>query len=150
MTADLPTSRSGSSRASLETRIDVVRRLIAAVELNASEEYVSYFTDDAVYKVGNAAAVVGPESIRRLADSVIHLIEKVSHDVKNIWELGDTLICEMELRYLRKDGKTVTVPNLTIVRFEGERVPKLPGVSGRIISFFVSGLQWTFWSGLTR
>jgi len=122
MTADLPTSRSGSSRASLETRIDVVRRLIAAVELNASEEYVSYFTDDAVYKVGNAAAVVGPESIRRLADSVILLIEKVSHDVKNIWELGDTLICEMELRYLRKDGKTVTVPNLTIVRFEGDRV----------------------------
>ncbi len=122
MTADLPTSPNGSSRASLETRIDVVRRLIAAVELNASEEYVSYFTDDAVYKVGNAAAVVGPESIRRLADSVILLIEKVSHDVKNIWELGDTLICEMELRYLRKDGKTVTVPNLTIVRFEGDRV----------------------------
>ncbi len=122
MTADLPTSPNGSSRASLETRIDVVRRLIAAVELNASEEYVSYFTDDAVYKVGNAAAVVGPESIRRLADSVILLIEKVSHDVRNIWELGDTLICEMELRYLRKDGKTVTVPNLTIVRFEGDRV----------------------------
>ncbi len=122
MTADFPTSRSGSSRASLETRIDIVRRLMAAVELNASDEYVSYFTDDAVYKVGNAEAVVGPESIRRLAASVIHLIEKVSHDVKNIWELGDTLICEMELRYLRKDGKTVTVPNLTIVRFEGERV----------------------------
>jgi len=122
MTANLPTSGSGSSRASRETRIDVVRRLMAAVELNASDEYVSYFTDDAVYKVGNAEAVVGPESIRRLAASVIHLIEKVSHDVKNIWELGDTLICEMELRYLRKDGKTVTVPNLTIVRFEGERV----------------------------
>ncbi len=122
MTADFPTSRSGSSRASLETRIDIVRRLMAAVELNASDEYVSYFTDDAVYKVGNAEAVVGPESIRRLAASVIHLIEKVSHDVKNIWELGDTLICEMELRYLRKDGKTVTVPNLTIVRFEGDRV----------------------------
>jgi ketosteroid isomerase-like protein len=122
MTANLPTSGSGSSRASRETRIDVVRRLMAAVELNASDEYVSYFTDDAVYKVGNAEAVVGPECIRRLAASVIHLIEKVSHDVKNIWELGDTLICEMELRYLRKDGKTVTVPNLTIVRFEGERV----------------------------
>jgi len=122
MTANLPTSGSGSSRASRETRIDVVRRLMAAVELNASDEYVSHFTDDAVYKVGNAEAVVGPESIRRLAASVIHLIEKVSHDVRNIWELGDTLICEMELRYLRKDGKTVTVPNLTIVRFEGDRV----------------------------
>lgn len=47
--------------------IESVKAAYAAVERNDVDAYVTYFTADAVYKVGNFELVTGHESIRALA-----------------------------------------------------------------------------------
>jgi hypothetical protein len=39
-----------------------------------------------------------------------------------VWELGDTVIAQIDAEYRRKDGKTVTVPNADILTYDGELV----------------------------
>lgn len=103
---------------------DIVMRLIAAVDSSDLEKYVTFFTNDAEYKVGNAEPVIGPKGIRELVGSITQVIKSVSHEIKNIWEVEDAVICESNVMYNRQDGKVFKVPNVNIVRFEGDKVSK--------------------------
>ena len=51
--------------------------------------------------------------------------EKVSHNIKARWQKGDTVVCELDLAYHRKDGKVVTVPCLDIIRLKDGKVKSL-------------------------
>jgi hypothetical protein len=39
-----------------------------------------------------------------------------------VYESGDTVIAQIDAEYLRKDGKSVTVPNADILVFDGDLV----------------------------
>jgi hypothetical protein len=39
-----------------------------------------------------------------------------------VWEFGDTVVVQIDVEYLRKDGKTVTVPNADILIYDGDLV----------------------------
>ncbi len=110
------------SKSNTASRSDLVRRLIEAVESNKLDEYVTYFMSDAVYKIGNSEPVIGQQGIKELALSVMGTIESVTHDIKNIWEVDDTVICHVDLTYNRKDGKVVKIPNLNIIQFKGDKI----------------------------
>ena len=108
-----------------QTKIDLVNLAYTAVEANNVEEYVTFFTDDATYKVGNFDQVVGHEGIRALALPLVDMFTSVTHDIKNIWEIGDTVVVEMDITYSRKDGKISVIPCLDVIHFAGDKVREL-------------------------
>jgi len=105
--------------------IDSVKAAYAAVESNDVETYVTYFTEDAVYKVGNFDPVVGHDGIRALAAPLVDMFTSVTHDIKNFWLIDDVVICEMDITYSRKDGKVAVIPCVDIIRFSGDKVKEL-------------------------
>jgi ketosteroid isomerase-like protein len=107
------------------SNIDLVKLAYAAVEVNNVDEYVSYFTDDAVYKVGNFDPAIGPEGIRALATPLVDMFTSVTHDVMNFWEFGDTVVCELYVTYNRKDGKVARLPCVDVVHFANGKVREL-------------------------
>jgi ketosteroid isomerase-like protein len=106
-------------------KTDLVKQMFDAVEANDVKKYVSYFTPNAVYKVSNLDPVVGPDGIAKFAAPVVENFSKVTHDVKNLWEEGDTVIIELEVTYVRKDGKVTKLPCLDIIRFDGDKCRSL-------------------------
>jgi ketosteroid isomerase-like protein len=117
-----PQQQQAASPSSPGSLTDIAKRAIAAVEANNIEEYVTYFTQDAVYKIGNIPAVIGPQGIREFAAPVMQMFPKVTHDVTSMWELGDTVVWEMYVNYTRHDGKFFKLPCLDIARFEGNKI----------------------------
>lgn len=106
------------------SKTKLVQQLLAAYD--SSNQYdVRYFTDDAVYKIGNLDPVIGPENIVKFGANLMQTIESASHEVRNIWEIGDTVILEADVIFKRKDGRVFQLPNVTIIRFAGERVRQL-------------------------
>lgn len=105
--------------------IESVKEAYAAVERNDVDTYVTYFTTDAVYKVGNFEPVIGHEGIRALAAPLVDMFTSVTHDVKKFWQLDDVVICEMDITYSRKDGKVAVIPCVDVIRFEGDKVKEL-------------------------
>jgi ketosteroid isomerase-like protein len=102
-----------------------VKEAYAAVESNDISAYVQFFTDDAIYKVANFDPVVGPDGIRALAEPLVDMFESVTHDITTIWEVENTVICEMNVTYNRKDGKSVTVPCVDVIHFTNGKVNEL-------------------------
>lgn len=97
---------------------EIVRRMFVAVEENDVDKTVSFFTKDAFYKVGNNDPVIGHQGIRDLAGPVMQMFRKVTHEIKDMWELGvDTVVCEMNILYTRNDGKSFNIPCCDIIRF---------------------------------
>jgi hypothetical protein len=49
-------------------------------------------------------------------------INGLTHHIKNVWEFGDTVIVQIDVEYLRRDGKTVITPNADILIYDGDLV----------------------------
>ncbi len=107
------------------SNVELTKQAFAAVEANDVDQYITMFTDDAVYQIANYPPVTGPEGISEFAKPVMQMFTKVTHDIKGIWEFADTVICEMDVTYTRNDGKVTTVPCLDIVHFENGKIKKL-------------------------
>jgi len=104
---------------------DIVKDLFAAALANDLDKYVTFFTDDAIYKAGLADSVIGPQGIREFALPVMKIFDTVAHDIKNMWEIGDTVFCQAEVLYNRRDGKVFKIPTSNIIRFKGDKIREL-------------------------
>lgn len=102
-----------------ETKSSIVKRFLT--ETRSVDEFASYFTDDAFYQVGNNEPLIGRDRIRESSVKFRQAITKIVHDIKNIWEQGDTVFCELEITYTRRDGKLFTLPCLDVVHLNGDK-----------------------------
>lgn len=101
----------------------IFREMIALFNQLDVETALSYYTDDAYYRYGSFPPVKGRDAIRASTySSHLDFIAKMSFNILQVWELGDTVIAEMELPHELKDGRTLILPCTDIVRFEGDKV----------------------------
>lgn len=104
---------------------EVVEKLFDAVHRNDFQSYAKCFTEDAEYKVANFPPVYGPKDIEAFGARITPMFERVLHDVKDSWQVGDLFISQLEVAYHRKDGKVVKVPCLDFIRIENGKVKSL-------------------------
>lgn len=107
----------------LGTGTDLVKRLFASGK--SLDDYASFFAEDALYRFANYPPVRGRDAIREAAARFRQRVQRVSHDMKEMWEVGDLVICEMEMTYTRLDGGTVTLPCCDIFRIKGDHIQEM-------------------------
>jgi ketosteroid isomerase-like protein len=105
--------------------VEILDKLYGAVNRRDLDEYLGSFTPDAEYQAANIPAVYGTKAIQEFGANMIPHFNKVLHNVKQAWQKGDTVVCELDLEYHRKDGKVVTVPCLNIIRLKDGKVKSL-------------------------
>jgi len=113
-------------------KIDIIKKQFLAGEAMNVENFVKFYTDDALYQFGNSPIVYGPAGIRESSGSFeekgsfLGTVEGVNHHIVNIWEVEkDTLVVQMEVSYTRHDGKVFTLPCCDIARFRDDKVCEL-------------------------
>jgi ketosteroid isomerase-like protein len=42
-----------------------------------------------------------------------------------MWEIGDTVFCQAEVLYNRRDGKVFKIPTSNIIRFKDDKIREL-------------------------
>lgn len=93
---------------------------------DSTNEYdISYFTDDIVYIIGNLEPLIGTQKILEFGLRLKDKIEHTSHEIKNIWEIDDTVIVESDVIFKPKEGGIIRLPNATIIRFRDDKVRHL-------------------------
>jgi len=112
--------------------IDIVKRMFLAGESMNVDNFVKFYTEDALYQFSNFPIAYGPEGIRKASGSFedktsfLGNVEGVHHHLKNIWEAKeDTLVVEMDVTYIRHDGKVFTLPCCDIIRLVDGMVKEL-------------------------
>jgi len=107
-------------------KFDIVKKMFLAGEAMNVENFVKFYTDDALYQFSNFPIAYGPQGIRDSSGGFLEKCEGVHHHIKNMWETEDgTVIVEMEVTYIRHDGKVFTLPCCDTIRFAGDKVKEL-------------------------
>ena len=98
---------------------DTVRRLLKIFETFNVPEAMKLFAEDATYQFGNYPVAVGIEQIKQAASSShMDFIKSAIFDVKSMIEPGGGVVaCEMDIKYLTTDGRTITLPCADLFRF---------------------------------
>jgi ketosteroid isomerase-like protein len=109
----------------MSVELETIERLFDAVHRNDVQAYVRCFTENAEYKVANFPAVYGRKDIEAFGARITPMFERVLHEVKSTWQVGDTCVSELDVAYHRKDGTVVRVPCLDFIRIENGMVKSL-------------------------
>jgi ketosteroid isomerase-like protein len=104
---------------------DTVVRLFGRGEAFDSDGFIEFYTDRPMYQFGNAAPCLDKPAIRASVAAFFSAVQALYHDIRNLWEIGDVLVVEMDVVYWRKDGSSVRLPCADIFRFAGDKVQEL-------------------------
>jgi ketosteroid isomerase-like protein len=104
-----------------------VAQLFTTVDAMQPEAAAAYFTDDAVFRFGNAPPAHGREAIRQALTGFFDMIGGLHHHVTGVWrgqwEHGQVLAVEAEVTYTRQDGsQTPPLPVTSTLRSVDGRI----------------------------
>jgi ketosteroid isomerase-like protein len=99
-----------------------VARVFADIDAFDPGKFVAHLTPDVRFRFANADPATGREAVKEAVAGFFTTIDGLRHDIKNVWEFGETAIVQIDVEYRRKDGKTVTLPNADILIYDGDLV----------------------------
>lgn len=97
--------------------------ILATIDAMDADAFVAHLTPDVRFRFGNGDAIHGREAVKGAVALFWTTIGGLKHHVQQQWEVdGDTTVARIDVEYLRRDGQSVTVPNVDILRWEGDQV----------------------------
>jgi ketosteroid isomerase-like protein len=104
------------------SREAVVRETFADIDALDLDRFVAHLTEDVVFRFGNAEPAVGRAAVKEAVGQFFSTIQGLTHHIKNVWDVGDTTIVQIDIEYVRTDGRCVTIPNADILTYDGDLV----------------------------
>jgi hypothetical protein len=99
-----------------------VAQIFADIDSLDPGKFVAHLTPEVRFRFGNADPVTGREAVAEAVGGFFGTIAGIKHHILNTWAVGDTVIAQIDVEYLRQDGKTVITPNADILIFDGDLV----------------------------
>ena len=96
--------------------------MFTAIDTKDGAAFVSYLTEDAVFRFGSAPPVRGRDAIQAAVEGFFETIAACSHDISNTLRQDDTLACEGVVTYTRHDGSEIALPFTDIFEYEGSLI----------------------------
>lgn len=96
--------------------------MFAAIDAKDGAGFVSFLTEDAVFRFGSAPPVQGRDAIQAAVEGFFTTISACSHSIANTLGQNDTLVCEGDVTYTRHDGSDITLPFTDIFEYEGDLI----------------------------
>lgn len=96
--------------------------IFADIDAFDPDKFVAHLTDDVTFRFGNAEPSVGRAAVREAVAGFFSTIDGLTHHILSVWDVGDISIAQINVEYVRKDGKQVTIPNADILTFDGDLV----------------------------
>ena len=99
-----------------------VASIFAAIDAMDAGRFVAHLTPDVRFRFANADPAIGHAAVTEGVNGFWVSIDGLTHHIQKVYEVGDTVIAQIDVEYRRKDGKSVTVPNCDILVFDGDLV----------------------------
>ena len=96
--------------------------IFADIDSFDPDKFVAHLTEDVTFRFANGEPVVGQANVRDAVAGFFSTIDGLTHHFLNTWDAGDVSVAQIDVEYVRKDGKHVTVPNADILVFTGDLV----------------------------
>ncbi|MCP4705317.1 MAG: nuclear transport factor 2 family protein [candidate division Zixibacteria bacterium] len=100
----------------------MVQELFKTIDNLDTKKFVSFLTDDAIFRLGNAEAATGKGTVETMVSGFFDSINGMRHEIYEVWEHPNTVICQGNVTYIRKDSTELSVPFANILRLENDLI----------------------------
>ena len=97
-------------------------RVFNAIDTADTETFVSFLSDDAVFRFGNMPAVEGKDNIRQFLNNWFPTIKGLEHDQIEIWEADGVIIMNGRVTYTRHDNSQLSVYFANTFKMKGDKI----------------------------
>lgn len=99
--------------------------LYAHIDAMRLDDFIAGLTPDVEVVVGNNPAMKGRAQVKEGIGQLFGAIDGIRHNVVNVADMPDRTFLETNVDYLRKDGRQVTIPVVTVLERKGDLVKSL-------------------------
>lgn len=99
-----------------EARRRRVGEMFAAIDAKDVDALLAFLAPDAIQRLGNMPPLRGHGEIRKGNEDFLGSVAGIHHDVTRVWESDEGVVVNLRVTYDRHDGKSVTIPVVTIFR----------------------------------
>jgi ketosteroid isomerase-like protein len=99
-----------------------LKDMFESVDRMSVEGFLSYLTDDVVFRFGNSPEISGKEVVKTAIESFFTQISSMEHILQGVWSEGDTTIMRFDTYYTKHDYTIVNVPCCVVVHFNVSRL----------------------------
>jgi ketosteroid isomerase-like protein len=103
-------------------KTDRIKQLFQSIDTRDTSAFLTFLSDDVVFRFGNAEQVKGKENVGEAVRGFFESIQALEHDLHEIWEHPDAVICHGMVTYTRHDSTTLTVPFANVFGIDGDLV----------------------------
>lgn len=89
------------------------------------DDFIAGLTPDVEVVVGNNPAMRGRAQVKEGIGQLFGAIDGIRHNLVNVADAPDRTFLETNVDYLRKDGRQVTIPVVTVLERKGDLVKSL-------------------------
>ncbi|MET0868805.1 MAG: AtaL-like protein [Pseudorhodoplanes sp.] len=107
------------------SRDDLIKRYFATIDAMDLETFKSMHGEKARVIFGNFPPAEGPDQIASAIGQFWSGIRGLKHVFVNRWDMPEESILEVAVSYIRKDGQSVTLPCVTILKPDGDKIGEL-------------------------
>lgn len=101
---------------------EMIRQMFQKIDMKDTDFFLGCLTDDAAFQFGNAQPVVGKALIRENSSGFNASIKSMQHNITEMWEHPDAVICRGTVTYTRLDATQLTVPFANIFKLDGSLI----------------------------
>lgn len=91
-----------------------VRQLFQSIDAMDTNKFLTFLTDDAQFRFGNAPPAIGKQAVGQAVSGFFATIKGISHRLINTWMDSGSLVCQGEATYTRHDGSQITIPFVNV------------------------------------
>lgn len=104
------------------TQPDWIAQLFASIDAMDPDVFVSFVTDDAVFRYGSNPPTEGKRAIREAVAGFFSMFRQLGHTLEGTWVHPEVVFVQGQVHYTRHDGSTITLPFLNCLKMRGEKV----------------------------
>jgi uncharacterized protein (TIGR02246 family) len=94
----------------------LVDDLYKHIDSKDARGFAAFFAEDGKFTFGNAPTVTGPPAIESACEQFFSSLQDLDHEMRNVWNIDDTVICEVTVMYRTRDGRNLDLPAANIIR----------------------------------
>lgn len=96
--------------------------LLSAVDAKDADRFVSFLADDGRFVYANTPAVVGREAVKAAVGAFFASVRTLRHTPRHVWQVPGHVVVEGTVRYMRHDGREVSLPFVNVLELAGDLV----------------------------
>ena len=103
-------------------REDWISEVFTSIDQMEADKFVSFLTEDAVFRYGSSPAVVGESAIKAHVEHFFGMFGKLSHKLLGSWNHSDAIFVQGEVTYTTHQGTDITLPFLNCFKMQGDKI----------------------------